>query len=422
MGCRVRDAQRRSASALTPIDEALASLLACLPRLRDQEEIDLRHARGRVLAEDIVAPLSVPPFANSAMDGYALRAADTKDPLRSIPVSQRLVAGSVGCSLAAGTAARIFTGAPLPEGADAVAMQENCAERDGAVNVTRSVEVGENVRPAGADIEAGSTLFSEGRRLRPQDVGALASLGMTRVRVIRRPVVALLTTGDELQRPGFALGPGQIYDSNFSTLVSLLDALGAEVVDRGRVPDTLDATREALALAAEDADCVITTGGVSVGEEDHVRSAVEQLGRIDLWRLAVKPGKPFAFGTIRKSAAGEACQFFGLPGNPVSAFVTFSLIVRPCLLALQGVDAAGPASFPVRSGFSRGPGGPRQEYLRAVLERVEGELFAIPLANQSSGVAASLSRSEGLVVVPPQVSVDEGQTLEFIPFSELGAA
>ena len=406
-------------SALTPIDEALSFLLASVAPCCEAEVVALLCASGRILSHSITAPLSVPPMANSAMDGYALRAADSVDPERDLAVSQRIAAGQVGVSLEPGTAARIFTGAPLPAGADAVVMQENCERRGEGIRVNKAVAPNENVRPIGADIKAGSTVFAQGRRLRPQDIGALASLGLTEVSVTRKLRVALMTTGDELQRPGSALLPGQIYDSNFATLTALLTGLHVDIVDCGRVGDTLAATRDALLDAAGRADCVITTGGVSVGEEDHVRAAIEQLGTIDLWKLAVKPGKPFAFGKI--TSEGESCQFFGLPGNPVSAFVTFALVVRPALLALQGATPASPHSFSVRSGFSRDKGGPRQEYLRAVLEQAPEGLVATPLRNQSSGVALSLSRSDGLLIVPPSVGVTQGEILQFIPFSELGA-
>ena len=406
-------------SALTPIDEALSFLLASVAPCCEAEVVALLCASGRILSHSITAPLSVPPMANSAMDGYALRSADSVDPERDLAVSQRIAAGQVGARLEAGTAARIFTGAPMPAGADAVVMQENCERRGEGIRVNKAVAPNENVRPIGADIKAGSTVFAQGRRLRPQDIGALASLGLTEVSVTRKLRVALMTTGDELQRPGSALLPGQIYDSNFATLTALLTGLHVDIVDCGRVGDTLAETRDALLDAAGRADCVITTGGVSVGEEDHVRAAIEQLGTIDLWKLAVKPGKPFAFGKI--TSEGESCQFFGLPGNPVSAFVTFALVVRPALLALQGATPASPHSFSVRSGFSRDKGGPRQEYLRAVLEQAPEGLVATPLRNQSSGVALSLSRSDGLLIVPPSVGVTQGEILQFIPFSELGA-
>lgn len=406
-------------SVLTPIDEALSLLLATVAPCREAEVVALSCATGRILSHSITAPMSVPPMANSAMDGYALRATHSVDAERDLAVSQRIAAGQLGARLEAGTVARIFTGAPMPAGADAVVMQENCERRGDAIRVSKAVLPNENVRPIGAGIKAGSTVFAKGRRLRPQDIGALASLGLTEVSVTRKLRVALMTTGDELQRPGSDLLPGQIYDSNFATLTALLAGLHVNIVDCGRVGDTFAATRDALLDAAGRADCVITTGGVSVGEEDHVRAAIEQLGTIDLWKLAVKPGKPFAFGKI--TSDDESCQFFGLPGNPVSAFVTFALVVRPTLLALQGATTASPHSFPVRSGFSRDKGGPRQEYLRAVLEPGPEGLVATPLRNQSSGIALSLSRSDGLLIVPPSVGVTQGEILQFIPFSELGA-
>lgn len=413
-----------SGSSLTPIDEALRRLLAQLPEpAADRfETVGLHAAQGRVLAEDIDANRDVPPHANSAMDGYAVRAAETSSGTAPLPVTQRIAAGQVGQCLRPGSCARIFTGAPLPEGADAVVMQENCETQNGSIRVLKPVTAGENVRPAGADIKKDSRLFAAGRRLRAQDLGALASLGLTRLQVVKPLRVALMTTGDELQRPGKALEPGQIYDSNFTTLLAMLSALNMQVIDCGRVGDTLDSTRAALLAAAETADCVITTGGVSVGEEDHVRAAIEQIGELKLWKLAVKPGKPFAFGSLnRPDESATPCQFFGLPGNPVSAYATFALLVRPALLAMQGVTDLAPRRFVVSAGFDRAVSGARQEYLRACLRESEGELLAEPLANQSSGVAASLSHSDGLLIVPPQTPVRRGDSLWFLPFSELGS-
>lgn len=410
--------------ALTPIDDALQRLLAQLPvqAAARSETVELRAALGRCLAKDIHASRDVPPHANSAMDGYAVRAAETAVDTAALPVTQRIAAGQVGEFLVPGSCARIFTGAPLPDGADAVVMQENCETVDGNIRVLQPVASGENVRPAGADIKKDSRLFAAGRRLRPQDLGALASLGLTQMQVVKPLRVALMTTGDELQRLGNALQPGQIYDSNFTTLHALLAALNMQVIDCGRVGDTLDSTREALLAAAQLADCVITTGGVSVGEEDHVRAAIEQIGELKLWKLAVKPGKPFAFGSINAADdLAPPCQFFGLPGNPVSAFATFVLLVRPALLAMQGATDLEPRRFAVSAGFERGVSGGRQEYLRACLVESEGRLIAEPLVNQSSGVAASLSRSDGLLIVPPQTQVSRGDSLWFLPFSELGS-
>ena len=410
--------------ALTPIDEALARLLDQLPQQAASrtETVKLKNALGRILAEEVVATIDVPPHANSAMDGYAVRATETSTNTSALPISQRIAAGQVGEFLESGSCARIFTGAPLPAGADAVVMQENCESDDDGIRVLKPVIAGENVRPAGADIKKGSSLFAAGRRLRPQDLGALASLGLTTLSVVKPLRVALMTTGDELQRPGVSLQPGQIYDSNFTTLIALLSALGMEVIDCGRVGDTLESTLKALRAAAQEVDCVITTGGVSVGEEDHVRAAIEQIGELKLWKLAVKPGKPFAFGAINQvNNTGVGCQFFGLPGNPVSAFATFALLVRPALLAMQGATELTPRRFAVSAGFERAESGARQEYMRACLTESEGELRAEPLANQSSGVAASLSRSDGLLIVPPHTKIERGDSLWFIPFSELGS-
>jgi molybdopterin molybdotransferase len=330
-----------------------------------------------------------------------------------LPVTQRIPAGCVGETLNAGEAARIFTGAPLPPGADAVVMQENTQQQADRVLILRSALAGENSRPAGEDIAIGTQVFALGDRLKAQDIGVLASLGATQVQVRRRLRIALLTTGDELVSPGEGLGPGQIYNSNYYTLLALLNALGAEVLDVGAVEDNLATTVSALEKVADSVDCILSTGGVSVGEEDHVRSAVELLGSIDLWRLAIKPGKPFASGKVKNSI------FFGLPGNPVSAFVTFVVLVRPSLLKLLGCSRIDHQSYFLQAGFSAPVSGNRQEYLRVVIDNSSGESKLLPFANQSSGVSASLSFADGLAIVPANTAVAQGDTLRFIPFSEL---
>ncbi|HBJ89201.1 MAG TPA: molybdopterin molybdenumtransferase MoeA, partial [Gammaproteobacteria bacterium] len=317
---------------LTPIEAAIPPLLQSLPQMLEVEAVPLEQALGRIVGSDVAAPINVPPHANSAMDGYALRAADSQGARGLVQVSQRIAAGQVGEPLQAGTAARIFTGAPLPPGADAVVMQENTRAEDEAISILQAVVPGENVRAAGEDIVAGAKLFGEGRRLRPQDIGVLASVGLTRVTVRRALRVALLVTGDELVPPGTELKPGQIYNSNNYTIAALLRNLGAEVIEMGVVGDEFNTTQSVLKTAAEQVDVIISTGGVSVGEEDHVKPAVESLGGLDMWKLAIKPGKPFASGKV----CGK--QFFGLPGNPVSAFVTFVLLVRPALLSMQACD------------------------------------------------------------------------------------
>jgi molybdopterin molybdotransferase len=322
--------------SLTPIDTALEQLRPLLPLITEQESVLLEQAAGRVLADDCVSPIDVPPHCNSAMDGYALKSTDLESGNIQLKITQRIAAGEVGRQLNSGEAARIFTGAPVPEGADAVVMQENCkASGDVLYVLQQHVKPGENLRLAGDDIQAGALVLAKGRRLKPQDIGLLASIGLESVSVIRRLRVSLLTTGDELVQPGTKLKAGQIYNSNYFTLHALLKSLQVEVLDCGIVADDFEGTRLALVAAAERSDCVITTGGVSVGEEDHVKAVVEQEGELQLWKLAIKPGKPLACGKIATT------QFFGLPGNPVSAFVTFALVVRPCLLHMLGAKQTG---------------------------------------------------------------------------------
>jgi len=400
--------------SLTPIEQALAQLLSLLPTIEEAETVPLSQASGRVLVADCVSALDVPPHCNSAMDGYALRSADVNSDNKRLRVTQRIAAGEVGERLGEGDAARIFTGAPVPEGADAVVMQENCKIQDEQLEVLQQVQPGENLRKAGDDIAAGTQVLSRGHRLKPQDIGLLASIGLESVNVTRRLRVSLLTTGDELVQPGNSLAPGQIYNSNYYTLRALLENLQVEVFDCGIVKDTFEETRQALVKAAAQSDCVITTGGVSVGEEDHVRTVIEREGELQLWKLAIKPGKPLACGKI----AGK--QFFGLPGNPVSAFVTFALVVRPCLLRMQGAQQIRATSHRAAASFTANESGERQEYLRCRLVTDSNGVNSLErLENQSSGVAASLSHADGLAVVPPYTAVSIGDSLEYIPFSEL---
>ncbi len=398
---------------LTPIADALVHVLAQVPAAPSSESVPLGAALNRVLAEPVLAAIDVPAYDNSAMDGYALNTRDLKAAGESLPVSQTIAAGHPGQALKPGTLARIFTGAPIPAGADAVVMQENTEARGNVVAVTQLPKSGENVRKRGHDIARGSTILSAGQRLRPQDLGLIASLGVERIAVRRALTVALLNTGDEVVAPGQALKPGQLYDSNSFTLEGLLQSLGMRVRKLGIVADTPAATEAALQQAAREADVVISTGGVSVGAEDHVRAAVEKLGKLSLWKLAIKPGKPFSYGQV----AGK--PFFGLPGNPVAVFVTFVLLVRPFILRMQGAAAADARAFPVKAGFAVTDAGTRQEYLRVQLVNKHGELIAEPYPDQGSSVLTSLSWADGFAVLPIGTTVKPGDTLDYLSFAEL---
>jgi molybdopterin molybdotransferase len=376
------------------LDEALARLLSATRPLAETESVSTFDALGRVLAEDVRSALDVPPADNTSMDGYALSCADVRAAGTLLPVSQRIPAGVVGRALEPGTAARIFTGAQVPAGADAVVMQEQCEAIGDGVRVNIVPTPGQWIRRRGEDVRQESVVLRAGTRLSPQSLGLAASVGAARLRVARRPRVALFSTGDELVMPGQPLKPGAIYNSNRFTLRGLIQALGCECADLGIVPDRLDATRAALREAAQDNDLIVTSGGVSVGEEDHLRPAVQAEGRLDLWQIAIKPGKPLAFGT-----RGDTLVF-GLPGNPVSALVGAELFVKPALRALQGIADPLPRLEPGRLGGELRRNAERDEFVRA-RTRTDGDVIVLePLRGQESHMIARAGAADALVHVP----------------------
>jgi molybdopterin molybdotransferase len=427
-----------SAPAQTPraplisLDDALTALLTRVVPLAAVESVPTFEADRRVLAQDLVSALHVPPQDNSSMDGYAVRCADVTAPGVVLPVSQRIAAGHAAEPLRPGTCARIFTGAPVPEGADAVVMQEDTQEVGGnihGVHINAMPQPGQWVRRAGEDVTRGAVVLSRGQRLAPAALGLAASLGLAHLPVVARPRVALFSTGDELVMPGEVdpqdMPPGAIYNSNRFFLRALLQRMGCEVSDLGIVPDRREATVAALKTAADHHDLILTSGGVSVGEEDHIKPAVQQLGSLNLWQIAMKPGKPFAYGTVRREAGGgamtaEPCHFIGLPGNPVSSFVTFVLLVRPFLLRLQGAlpDGAGvfPQPVPLPAHFDLPRADKRREFLR-VRRNAQGGLDLFP--NQSSGVLTSAVWGDGLVDNPAGSTIAHGDLVAYFSLAEL---
>jgi molybdopterin molybdotransferase len=400
---------------LLPLDEALQRLAsaAAAHRITEVETVSTFDARGRVLASEVRATIAVPGADNSAMDGYAMRAADVPAAGTVLPVSQRIAAGHVGQPLQPGTAARIFTGALVPAGADAVVMQEQCEPVDGgaAVCVNTVPSAGLAIRRRGEDVAEGAVVLCPGTRLSPQALGLAASVGVARLPVLRRPRVAILCTGDELAMPGEPLKPGALYNSNRFTLRALAEAAGCAVTDLGNVPDRLDATREALRQAAAGHDLVVTSGGVSVGEEDHLKPAAQAEGRLENWQLAIKPGKPLALGAIRRADGSEAL-LVGLPGNPVSSFVTWLLAVHEVLAALQGLPGGLPPALPMAAGFAWPRPDKRREFLRV---RVAGDGRLALFENQGSGVLTSTVWADGLVDVAPGQVITPGDTVAYRP-------
>lgn len=415
---------------LMSLDDALARLMQAVRPFDAAQvlQVSTFDALGRVLAADVCSVVDVPPADNSAMDGYAMRCADVPAAGTTLPVSQRIPAGVVGEPLVPGTAARIFTGAQVPPGADAVVMQEQCTAvsdttAGGAVRVDAMPRLGLAIRRRGEDVRAGSVVLPAGTRLTPQALGLAASAGAATLTVTRRPRVALFSTGDELVMPGEVapgqMKPGAIYNSNRYTLRALIQALGCECTDLGNVPDRLDATRDALRRAAQRHDLIVTSGGVSVGEEDHVKPAIEAEGRLDLWQMSMKPGKPLAFGVVRRGADSpeqDLAYFIGLPGNPVSSFVTFFLAVRPVLLHLQGVVDWQVRPTPMRADFDWPRADKRREFLR-VRRNATGGLDLYP--NQGSGVLTSAVWGDGVVDNPAGQAIRVGDMVNYLPFSEL---
>jgi molybdopterin molybdotransferase len=395
---------------LLSVDEALAVLLEGVHPIRDIESVSTLEATGRVLAAAQSSTMDVPPMDNSAMDGYALRRADVSAPDTRLRVAQRIAAGAVGTPLASGTAARIFTGAPIPPGADAIVMQEFCAADDGHVVIKKVPQPEEWIRRRGSDIRAGATILDAGTRLRPQDTGLAASVGIATLPALRRVRLGLFFTGDELVMPGDPLPPGRIYNSNRFTLNGLAKVFDCETRDYGIVPDNLDATRAVLRRAAAECDVIVTSGGVSVGDADFVKPAVEAEGSLLMWRIAMKPGRPLAFGRV------GAAAFIGLPGNPVSSFITFLIFVRPFLLRTQGVVDVTPHGIAARADFDWVDADPRREFLRVKWNSSGGlDLFA----TQDSAVMTSTAWADGLVDNLPNHAIRKGDSVHYLPFSEL---
>lgn len=391
-------------------EQALEALLAAAQVVSRTEVIDSHLALGRILAESVHSSVNVPTADNSAMDGYALRVTDAGSLPVRLPVTLRVPAGAAPCELPAGGAARIFTGAPIPFGADAVVAQEKCRAEDTDVIFESPVRPGENIRRTGEDIRAGAEVLAAGTLLGPAHMGLLASIGVAKVKVYDRLRVAAFFTGDELVMPGNPLGPGKIYNSNRHVLYGLLEALGCVVTDLGIVPDNLDATRAALRRAASNHDLIMTSGGVSVGEEDHVKNALQAEGELQTWKIAIKPGKPLAFGSV----AGT--PFIGMPGNPVSGFVTFLILAQPYIRKRQGASVVRPRALMMRADFSISKSKSVREFLR-VRRNEEGGLELFP--SQGSGVLSSCVWADGFVENPPETLVKPGDLVRYIPFGEM---
>ena len=394
-------------------DEALHYLLTQVNPIQEQETVAVADALGRVLAEPVVSQINVPPHDNSMMDGYAIHSFDLEH-CDTFEVSQRIPAGSTPTSLKTGTVARIFTGAPIPEGANMVIMQEETESQDDGKKVritAANTKPGQNIRVLGEDIGQGHTILKAGHKLKPQDLGLISSIGFATVKVFRPLKIATFTTGDELLEPGQTLQPGKIFNANRYVLSGLVPQLGFKLIDMGRVEDTLDATVQAMKKAAELADVVITTGGVSVGEEDHIKPAIDQLGGLEMWKVKMKPGKPLAYGDIKGT------PFIGLPGNPVSAFATFQLFARPYLMKMQGANELKAKPIWLEADFDWLQAGFRREFARARLVNKQQKSVVEIFPNQGSGVLTSTVWADGFVVIPEDTQIQKGDTVAFYPFN-----
>lgn len=403
---------------LLSIDEALEILTSSAKVTNSTQLIELDNTLNRMLAIDIHANISVPSFDNSAMDGYVINLKENQINTSggfTFKINDRIPAGSIGDTLASGCAARIFTGAPIPKGANTVLMQEECEliENKSKIEVYRPISLGENIRPIGNDIQSGDVILPKGKQLQPQDIALAASVGINKLKVFHKIKVGVFFTGDELAKPGDTLQQGQIFNSNRYSLVALLNKLGCEVINLGNIKDTFNATCDALEALKSDCDLIITTGGVSVGEEDYIKSAIEELGQLNLWRIKIKPGKPFAFGNLGH------CAFIGLPGNPVSAIVTFLLFARPFIKKMQGATHYLNTAFKTQANFDWHKLKPRREFVRVRLDHATFPTKANLYPKQGSDVLSSMVWADGLIEIPEKTTVKRGEVLNFYPLNEM---